>query len=39
VTLRAPWTTDQLQILEVRYEPIPVKPFTEPPGAESAPPV
>jgi transcription elongation factor GreB len=37
VVLHAPAGTEQLQILEVRYEPIPVKPFTEPPGAESAP--
>jgi transcription elongation factor GreB len=34
--LHAPGTTEQLQILEVRYERIPVKPFSEPPGAESA---
>ncbi len=37
VTLRAPGTTEQLDILEVRYERIPLEPFTEPPGAESAP--
>ena len=37
VILRAPGTTEQLQILEVRYERIPVEPFSEPPGAESAP--
>src|SRR5580765_4352331 len=37
VVLRAPAGTEQLQILEVRYERIAVKPFTEPPGAESAP--
>jgi transcription elongation factor GreB len=37
VILRAPGTTEQLQILEVRYERIPVKPFIEPPGAEAAP--
>jgi transcription elongation factor GreB len=36
VVLRAPGTTEQLQILEVRYERIPVEPFTEPPGAEAA---
>ena len=35
VVLEAPGTTEQLQILEVRYERIPVKPFSEPPGAES----
>jgi transcription elongation factor GreB len=37
VVLRAPGTTEQLQILEVRYECIPVEPFSEPPGAEAAP--
>src|ERR687898_1613276 len=37
VVLRAPGTTEELKILEVRYERIPVKPFTEPPGAEAAP--
>ena len=37
VMLRAPGTTEQLQILEVRYERIPMEPFSEPPGAESAP--
>ena len=37
VVLHAPGTTEQLQILEVRYERIPVEPFTEPPGAESTP--
>jgi len=37
VTLHAPGGTEQLQILEVRYERIPVEPFSEPPGAESAP--
>jgi transcription elongation factor GreB len=37
VILRAPGTTEELQILEVRYERILVKPFSEPPGAESAP--
>jgi len=37
VVLHAPGTTEQLQILEVRYERIPVKPFSEPPGAEAAP--
>ena len=36
VTLHAPGTTEELEILEVRYEPIPVEPFKEPPGAESA---
>jgi transcription elongation factor GreB len=37
VALHAPGSTEQLQILEVRYERIPVEPFSEPPGAESAP--
>ena len=37
VVLRAPGGTEQLQILEVRYERIPVEPFHEPAGAESAP--
>jgi transcription elongation factor GreB len=36
VVLRAPGGTEQLQILEVRYERIVVEPFTEPPGAEAA---
>ena len=37
VVLHAPGETEQLQILEVRYERIPVEPFSEPPGAEAAP--
>ena len=37
VTLRAPGTTEELEILEVRYERIEVEPFKEPLGAESAP--
>jgi transcription elongation factor GreB len=37
VMLRAPGGTEALDILEVRYEHIPVEPFREPPGAESAP--
>jgi transcription elongation factor GreB len=37
VVLHAPAGPEHLQILEVRYERIPVKAFTEPPGAESAP--
>jgi transcription elongation factor GreB len=36
VVLRAPGRTEQLEILEVRYEHIPVEAFSEPPGAESA---
>jgi transcription elongation factor GreB len=37
VVLHAPGGTEQLQILEVRYERIPLEPFTAPPGAEAAP--
>ena len=37
VVLHAPGGTEQLQILEVRYQRIPVTPFREPPGAEAAP--
>ena len=37
VVLHAPGGTEQLQILEVRYERIPMEPFSEPPGAEAAP--
>ena len=36
VVLHAPGGTERLQILEVRYERIPMEPFREPPGAESA---
>jgi transcription elongation factor GreB len=35
VVLRAPGGTEQLEIIEVRYERIPVQPFTKPPGAEA----
>src|SRR6266542_2845162 len=37
VVLHAPAGTEHLRILEVRYERIPVKAFSEPPGAEAAP--
>jgi transcription elongation factor GreB len=37
VVLRAPGGTEPLQILEVRYERIPVEAFSPPPGAEAAP--
>jgi transcription elongation factor GreB len=37
VTLRAPGSTEELEILEVRYERIPMDPFGEPLGAESTP--
>ena len=36
VVLHAPGGTEQLEILDVRYERIPMDPFTEPPGAESS---
>jgi len=36
VVLHAPGGAERLQILEVRYERIPMEPFTEPPGAEVA---
>lgn len=37
VVLHAPGGTEQLEILDVCYQRIPVDPFTEPPGAEAAP--
>jgi len=37
VVLHAPGGTEPLQVLDVRYERIPVEPFREPPGAQSAP--
>ena len=37
VMLLAPGGAEELHILEVQYERIPVEPFTDPPGAESAP--
>ena len=37
VVLHAPGGTEQLEILDVRYQPIPMDPFSEPPGAEAAP--
>jgi transcription elongation factor GreB len=36
VVLRAPGGTESLEVLEVRYERIPVEPFSEPPGSEAA---
>ncbi|CAN5719546.1 transcription elongation factor GreB [soil metagenome] len=36
VTLRAPGGTEELEILDVRYERIPIESFTEPPGAQAA---
>ncbi len=35
VVLHAPGGTEQLQILEVSYERVDVKPFSEPPGSQS----
>ena len=37
VVLRAPRKTEELEILDVRYARLPMEPFREPPGAESAP--
>jgi transcription elongation factor GreB len=37
VVLHAPGGTERLHILDVTYERIPMDPFTEPPGAQSAP--
>ena len=37
VVLRAPGGTEALEITEVRYEEIPIDPYTAPPGAESSP--
>jgi transcription elongation factor GreB len=36
VVLQAPGGTEELSVLEVRYEHIPMEPFREPPGSESA---
>lgn len=36
VILRAPGGTEELEILEVRYEAIPVAPFSPPPGAQAS---
>ena len=36
VILHAPGSTERLEILEVRYERIPVEPFREPAGAQAA---
>jgi transcription elongation factor GreB len=36
VVLQAPGGTEYLTVLEVRYEHIPVEPFSEPPGSESS---
>ena len=37
VDLRAPAKTEHLEIMEVEYAPIPMDPFREPLGAQSAP--
>ena len=37
VVLRAPGGNEKLEILEVRYERIPIEPFIEPPGAQARP--
>jgi transcription elongation factor GreB len=37
VFLHAPRGSEQLQVLEVRYERVPVVPFSAPPGAEATP--
>ncbi|HTZ47842.1 MAG TPA: transcription elongation factor GreB [Verrucomicrobiae bacterium] len=37
VDLRAPAKTEHLEIIDVEYAPIPMDPFREPPGAQSAP--
>jgi transcription elongation factor GreB len=36
VVLRAPKKVEHLEIVDVEYAPIPMDPFREPPGAESA---
>ncbi len=37
VVLQAPTRTEHLEIVDVEYVPLPMEPFREPPGAESAP--
>jgi transcription elongation factor GreB len=37
VVVQAPTKTEHLEVLDVEYEPIPMEPFREPPGAEAAP--
>jgi transcription elongation factor GreB len=37
VVVHAPTKTEHLEVLDVEYVPIPMDPFREPPGAESAP--
>ena len=37
VVVQAPTKTERLEIVDVDYAPLPMEPFREPPGAESAP--
>ena len=37
VVVQAPKKSEQVEILDVEYAPIPMEPFREPPGAEAAP--
>jgi transcription elongation factor GreB len=37
VVLHAPGGTERLEVIDVSYQHIPIDPFSEPPGAESAP--
>ena len=37
VDVRAPAKTEHLEIIDVKYAPIPMDPFREPPGAQSTP--
>ena len=37
VVLQAPGGTEQLEVIAVAYQRIPVEPFSEPPGSEAAP--
>ena len=37
VAVHAPTKTEQIEIIDVDYAPIPMDPFREPPGAEAAP--
>jgi transcription elongation factor GreB len=37
VAVRAPEKTDHIEIVDVEYAPVPMDPFREPPGAQSAP--
>jgi len=35
VVLRAPAKNEDLEIIDVKYAPLPMDPFREPPGAQS----